>query len=570
MDDEGEAIAARIRGLVADGVADYGDVLILMRSRTHLAEYEAALRDHQVPYLSLDRGTLLQSLEIRDLEALLVVLMTPQDNLSLAHTLRSPIFSASDADLTLLAAESSGSWYERLHAVCIKLDTTHPLARAARLLGEWHELAGRIPIHDLLEQIFHQANVIERFRASFPATEHARLQANLTRFVELALEVDAGRYPTLPRFLERLRQLRSLDKEGPSQATPRSDDSQRVQLLTIHAAKGLEAPVVFLADMARDTGGNHATQALVRWPAETDRPTDFILLGNRRQRDSISQRGYELEQQEEQREAANLLYVALTRARHMLVISGCVPGRKTSTASWYQQLATALCGHSTPQETWVRCLGEPPARRSTNEIQGSRGSVDARLRGHIVAPTLWREIAPSRRAVASETDGGDADGTLRGLVIHRLLQLAADHPDPDRLEPALLHQIANEYQMNARDPLLPLWWQETLRVVTEPSLAWLMRPEAQCRVYKETPIQYRHEDHTVFGIIDRLVVDGRHVYLIDYKTHRVEDIASAEQLAEQYRPQMALYRRGVEQLWPAQQVSVYLLMTHQPQLIRLD
>ena len=566
---EGEAIAGRIRELIDDGIAAYNDVLILMRSRTHLAEYEEALRDRQIPYLSLDRGTLLQSLEIRDLEALLVVLMTPQDNLSLAHALRSPIFSASDTDLMLLAAESRGSWYERLQAICARLDNTHCLVRAARLLGEWHALAGRVPIHDLLEQIFHQANLAERFRASFPATEHARLQANLTRFIELALEVDAGRYPSLPRFLERLRQLRSLDSEGPSQATLRSDDSQRVQLLTIHASKGLEAPVVFLADTARDISGNYGTQTLVRWPAEADRPTDFMLLSNRKQRDSISQRGCELEHQEERRESANLLYVALTRARHMLVISGCASVRRAGTTSWYQQLATALCNDSEPRETWVKCQGEPPARPSVLSTRIDHGNIDARLRDPINTPTLWREIAPSRSAAETDGNAGDTDGTLRGLVIHRLLQLTTDKPEPASMEPTLLLQVANEYQLDIQDDRLRAWWQETLHVLTDHALAWLMQPEPHCQAYNEVPIQYRHEARTVFGIIDRLIVDGSQVHIVDYKTHRLEDAASAEQLTEKYRPQIALYRQGVQQLWPAKKVSAYLLMTHQARLITL-
>jgi ATP-dependent helicase/nuclease subunit A len=567
---EGEAIAARIRELVGDGVAQYNDMLILMRSRTHLAEYEAALRDHQIPYLSLDRGTLLQSLEIRDLEALLVVLMTPQDNLSLAHVLRSPVFTVSDADLMLLAAEHSGSWYERLQEVSARLHNSHPLARAARLLGEWHALAGRIPIHDLLEHIFHHANLAARVRASFPATEHARLQANLTRFIELALEVDAGRYPTLPRFLERLRQLRSLDKEGPSQATPHSDDSQRVRLLTIHASKGLEAPVVFIADTARDTSGNHGAPTLVRWPAEADRPTDFMILNNRKQRDGISQRGYDLEQREESREAANLLYVALTRARHMLVISGCAPGRKTGSASWYQQLATALCGDRAPWKAWVKCYGQPPTRQSARSAAADHGVVDTRLAGSIDVPAIWQEIAPSHSVARADSDSGDTDGTLRGLVIHRLLQLATDKPEPASLGTALLPQVANEYQVDIQDVRLQTWWQETLRVLTDPSLTWLMRPDPQCQVYNEAPIEYLHQGRTVFGVIDRLVVDGQRIHVIDYKTHRVDGGTSAGQLVEQYRPQIVLYRQGVQQLWPEKQVAAYLLVTHHSQLIRIE
>jgi ATP-dependent helicase/nuclease subunit A len=557
---EGEAIAGRIQELVQEGHAAYNDILILMRSRTHLAEYEAALRDRGVPYLSLDRGTLLQSLEIRDLEALLVVLMTPQDNLSVAQILRSPVFSASDTDLMLLAAEKTGSWYERLQDVGERLEADHPLARAARLLGEWHALAGRIPIHDLLEHIFHQANLTARFCAAFPATERARVRANLTRFVELALEVDAGRYPSLPRFLERLRQLRSLDREGPSQATPQSADSQRVRLLTIHAAKGLEAPVVFLADSARETAGNQGSSTLVRWPAEAERPTDFLLLGNRRQRDSISQRSYELEQQEERREAANLLYVALTRARHMLVISGCTSARQAREPAWYQQVATALCGGRAPAARWVETRGTPP-RKQTGQPQAPPGRVDARLRGRITVPSLWREIAPSRSVGDDEAQGGEADGALRGRVVHRLLQLAADQPQPGAMKTAILMQVANEHRLGPDDPRLETWWQEVMGILTDTGLAWLMRPGTGFRCYNEVPVQFRKDGRTVFGIIDRLIAGASDVYIVDYKTHRLNATSDADGLADHYLPQMALYREAVQRLWPDRRVSSYLLFT---------
>ena len=567
---EGEAIAERIRQLVDDGIAGYGDVLILMRSRTHLADYEAALRDRRIPYLSLDRGTLLESLEIRDLEALLRVLITPQDNLSLAQALRSPVFSAGDDDLLRLAAERSGSWYERLQALAARLEASHPLVRAAQLLDRWHALAGRIPIHDLLERIFHQANLVMRFRAAFPETEHARLQANLTRFIELALEVDAGRYPTLPRFLERLGQLRSLDKEGPNQATPQSDDSQRVRLLTIHASKGLEAPIVFLADSARDSAGNHGVPTLVRWPADNDRPSDFLLPGNRSQRDSITAHGCELEQREERREAANLLYVAITRARHMLVVSGCAPARTSREPTWYQQMVAALCDAQAPQQPWIRSYLEPSLKPESVPPAAARGSVDARLRAPMQLAPVWQEIAPSRRVVEDDGEGGGEDGILRGLVIHRLLHLAADRPQPQRLGDDLVRQVAGEFRLDAGDARLQDWWQEVLRVLTLDTLAWLMQPPPGRRIYKEVPVQYRERARTVFGIVDRLVVGDTHVHLVDYKSHRLAPGVDIALLADRYRPQMALYREAVRRLWPDRDVSCYLLLTATAELIDLD
>ncbi|MCO6413361.1 MAG: UvrD-helicase domain-containing protein [Thiogranum sp.] len=561
---EGQAIAQRIRELVSEGIAGYNDILILMRTRTHLADYEAALRDSGIPYLSLDRGTLLQSLEIRDLEALLLVLMTPQDNLSLAQVLRSPIFSASDQDLMLLAQHASGPWIERLEAVVEAPDAPQTLARADRLLKGWRALAGHIPIHDLLERIFHEANLLNRYQAAFPETQTARVRANLTRFIELALEVDSGRYPTLPRFLDRVRQLRSLDKEGPDQATPEAANGERVCLLTIHAAKGLEAPVVFLADSTNPGTSPPGCQTLVRWPAEADRPTDFLLLNNSKQRDSISQSRYELEQAEDNRESANLLYVAMTRAKHMLVITGCVPSRN-KTLGWYQQVSRAVCDADAAAQPWIHTFGEPERAAPAKAEQPQAPDIDPRLSQPIPTRPVWREIAPSRTVEDAEFEAGDALGRLRGIAIHRMLQLATDTQAHD----GIVQRVAAELKWSFTDATLEQCWDEVQTLLHDRELAWLFRPGDATKVFNEVPIQYRHNGQTVYGIIDRLLVSDGQVQLVDYKSHRIAEDAQVVQLAEHYRPQMALYREGVQRLWPDIKTGMHLLFTDGGRLFSL-
>jgi len=589
---EGRAIAARIQQLLEQNTADYNDILILMRSRTHLADYEAALRDSGIPYLSLDRGSLLQSLEIRDLEALLIVLMTPQDNLSLAQVLRSPVFSASDDDLMLLANVSGGPWIERLDAVCATLDAKHALSRAQRLLADWRLLAGRIPIHDLLERIFHESNLLQRYQAAFPATQAARVRANLTRFIELALEVDAGRYPTLPRFLERVRQLRNLEKEGPNQATPQSDQNQRVCLLTIHAAKGLEAPVVFLADSASQGSSPPGCQTLVRWPAESDRPDDFMLLSNSKLRDNISNARYALEQKEEQRESANLLYVALTRAKNMLVISGCAPSSRNGSTGWYGQIASALCDDLVPAEPWIHAFNEPSAKISSEVSTACEFDVDARLSQPFSVRPVWHEIAPSRSVGEYESGSADPEGRIRGLIIHRMLQLATQQQAGQDIAPQgalsaqvphlapqgalsaqaphLVQQLAGEFCRDVNDPELQRCRDEVKNLLDSKDLAWLFKPASGMQVYNEAPVQYLHEQQTVYGIIDRLIVSDSVIHLVDYKTHRIGGEPQIQQLTSHYKPQLDLYREGVQRLWPNRTVKTYLLLTDGGLLVNME
>jgi len=151
------------------------------------------------------------------------------------------------------------------------------LARAHRLLGEWLPLAARLPAHDLIDRIYHQGEVVARYRLAVPEAERARVAANLDALLQLALDLDGGRYPSLPRFLDELRELRAADDAAPdegeialeAEAEERFDAAGgRVRILTIHGAKGLEAPVVWLLDANASPRPGEAWDVLVDWPPE--------------------------------------------------------------------------------------------------------------------------------------------------------------------------------------------------------------------------------------------------------------------------------------------------------------
>ncbi|HHO67878.1 MAG TPA: DNA helicase UvrD [Gammaproteobacteria bacterium] len=570
---EGQAIAARIEALVGKPVllgaagqarpAGYDDVVILLRSRTHLADYEQALRERGIPYLSMDRGTLLASLEVCDLEALLRVLMTPQDNLALAQVLRSPLFSAADDDLQALARAGQGPWIERLATLAPELPEAHPLHHAWRLLSDWRERAGRIPIHDLLDRIFHQTRLLERYQAASHPTQVPRIRANLVRFLELALEVDAGRYPSLPHFLDRLRQLRGLDEDAPDQAPPESDGGQRVRLMTIHAAKGLEAPVVFLADSARSERNRTAFHALVRWPAEADRPTHLLLTGRSAELDAVSRGLLDEEAQEEARESANLLYVALTRARQLLFVSGSRPARGEA-GGWYGAVEAALKDARLADGITGLESNRPPVAAAPAAAETAPAvTPDPRLSRPLAVAPQWREIAPSH-AADEEAVTATGGGTLRGRAIHRMLQLACGGESGD-----VARRVARELALDDDAPPLQAWWQEARRLLDEPALAWLFDAGRYRQACNEVPVQYLDGDTTVYGIVDRLVVTDDEVHLVDYKTHPVDDDQTLQRLAERYRPQLELYREAVARLWPQHRIRASLLFTHSRRLLEL-
>ena len=112
------------------------------------------------------------------------------------------VFACSDEELLVLSARREASWWQRLLGVAAAGEATARLARAARLLGEWLTFAGRLPAHDLLDRVFHQGEVLARYRSAVPAAMAASVEANLRALLQLALDVDGGRYPSLPRFID--------------------------------------------------------------------------------------------------------------------------------------------------------------------------------------------------------------------------------------------------------------------------------------------------------------------------------------------------------------------------------
>jgi ATP-dependent helicase/nuclease subunit A len=573
---EGCTIAAQIQKLVSDttlvtlpeGIRRlrYGDIMILLRQRTHATAYEQALRDAGIPYLSASKGMLLDNLEVRDIEALLRLLVSPFDNLALAQVLRSPIFGLESEQLLPLAGQATGTWYEHLGRLAAQGES--PYDHAWGMLTGWRRLTGQIPVHDLLDRIFHEAELLSRYTAAFPEALAPRVHASLTRFIELALEVDNGRYPSLPRFLDQLERLRQLQQDQPDESPPAGPDGNRVRIMTIHAAKGLEAPAVFLADMATAPRDRHAHTALVDWPGDRDRPVHFLLTPRRADLDTASQVLLEKQAQEQQREDANLLYVAITRARQYLYISASAPTRGSDTG-WYGLLSHALAGwEKNPDGHPCHTTGTVTSDTTLSAPAPMVPAVDPRLAQMIEVKPQSRPIAPSHADPAVTPETGDADGLERGIAIHRMLDILSRSTGQ---QPATVPtQVASFLGREAGDPEVLAWWQEALQTCQHPDLGMLFDPQHYLQARNEVPIQYFQGDELVYGIVDRLVLHEDAVLVIDYKTHRRATPDTLAELADAYRGQMQLYREGVARLWPGLAVKPYLLFTACNTLVEME
>lgn len=539
---EARAVAERIATIVGrweirvDGrarPARHADVMLLTRSRTHMQHYEQALREVGIPFVTARGGGLLERLEIQDLGALLRFFITPFADLELARVLRSPLFSCTDEDLVRLARTPGDTWWERLQSCApevARLDVAH------RLLAGWLPLADRLPVHDLLDRVYFEGDVPARYRAAVPEVMREGVAANLRAFLELALTLDAGRYPSLPRFLDALDEYRDAGpEEAPDEGVPDAA-GDTVRLMTVHGAKGLEAPIVCLIDAHR---ANQAEgyDAFVDWPPEAARPTHFSVRTKKDEEGSARRALFDADRERAEREELNVLYVALTRARQVLIVSGSEGRKPLPGTSWYRRVEAAL---GAAPDAGIR-MGEDLTATAPAPVD----VPDAPAVQDIDVPHTWRHPAP-----VGERGHDDATpDTERGERIHWLLEHLAP-PAPEADEAWLRQQLGVDDATFA--PLLG----EARAILAEPGLARFFDPAAYRRARNELPFVTAGGE---LRRMDRVVEFDDEVWVLDYKTGVLAPEADVAVAAARHREQMQEYVAALAGLMPGRRVRALVV-----------
>ncbi len=538
---EGEAaqFADKVAGIVATWSvldsngkprrASYGDIMVLVKKRTHLRTYEAALREKNIPFLTSRRGGLLDTLEAEDIQALLLFLIAPFADLQLAQVLRSPIFSCSDDDLMLLAElrhaeENAPGWWARLNQLVANNSVSAALQRAHTLLQDWLSRADKLPVHDLLDHIYFSGDVAHRYAAALPPAMRATVQANLQALLEVALDVDGGRYPSLPGFLAELRELRAAENESPDEGKV-GEVGNALRIYTVHEAKGLEAPIVWLLDANDTRSKNDGYGVLLDWPTQATRPVHFSLYAAQSSQGNKRQHMFEAEEQYARREAMNLLYVAITRAKQALLVSGngknAETEEKKSSLSWYDRIAHTIS----------------PADNSLLLKAGTSASISAQAAVQTDA-ALQRSLPTGKRA-ASETLE-----QRRGTWLHALLQQMS-------MPGAIADQAAMQIKCGIPPDEMDALWQQAQKLLAQPALQRFFDPSRHHRAHNEMPYVNALGE---LKRIDRLVEFEAEVWVLDYKTGASHDPAP-------YRAQMAEYRSAMQSAYARKQVHCALIFS---------
>jgi ATP-dependent helicase/nuclease subunit A len=495
-----------------------GDVMALVRKRTHLHLYERELEAAGIPFITSRRGGLLHALEAQDVIALIETLLLPHADLKLAHVLKCPVFGCSDDDLLrVFAPGAAPRGWERLLALAAEPDCPATLTRAAQLLTRWRAHCGTLPVHDLLDRIYFEGDVEARYAAAVPEAMRPQVAANLRAFMQLALTQDAGRYPTLAGFVRELASLTDDADAAPGEGLA-ADGENAVRLLTIHGSKGLEAPIVWLlggSDHAR--GDSYAV--LAPWPPDAPRPVHFSLFGRQDDRGAARESWFQEEADLAQRESDNLLYVALTRAAQGLIVSG-----DASKNAWLARVDAAWQNLGLPADL-------PPATAEAASMTTAPARIDAPAVGQRVTPPAASPAAASGELFHACLEAHAPPGTLRDLS-------------------ALAARLGLESQLESVEAA-------ARALLAQPQLAHLFDPAQYRRAHNEWALL---DAEGRLQRLDRVVEFEDAVWLIDYKTGGDSRTLPDAQLVERHQPQLAGYRMLLAGLYPGKPVHAALLL----------
>ena len=534
-----------------------GDVLALVRTRGPLfRELIKAFKRTGLPVTGADRMILRDELAVEDCLALMRVALDPADDLALACVLKGPWCDHDDADLFELAYGRARG--ETLHARLLAGDA--PKFAAARALAR--ELSMRAG-EDAFSFLSWALETPHGGALSGWARVFTRLGAEtrdpLEELLQRALKPSLFAAPCLQRFMHEI--------ETDSNQVKREMDGAGigVRVMTVHGAKGLEAPVVILPDCTRPVS-DKADHGLIF----DDRQGPFVSFSEK-QDDAAVRGAREAHKQRMLGEHWRLLYVAMTRARDRLIVCGAQYGNSAdgeAEASWRRAVAQALVQLGakpceTPFGEGLR-LGAPLlaiARAAQTEA-----SAPLPAWAHVPAPSAVRvdSMAPSRprRAdgIVFSPRGEGQRRFRRGRLIHALLERLPDIAAARRNEAALAW-LARQ-GVDAIDAAG--FAAEALGVIDDVRFAALFGPSSRA----EAPIVGEADGRAVRGVVDRLAVDAEAVMVLDYKTDRPAP-AAAENAPEAYVLQMALYRQVMRQIFPNKAVRCALLWTETPHLLEL-
>lgn len=534
-------------GVVESRAVHAGDFLILVRSRGPLFhEILKACKTLRLPIAGADKLKVMAELAVKDLQALLSFLATPEDSLSLASALRSPLFGLDEQAIFDLAhRRKSPHLWEELR----RRRDDFPMAM--EILDDLRGQVDFLRPYDLLERIL----IRHKGRQKLIGRLGEEAEDGIDALLNQALAYEQTDIPSLTGFLhwmetDDIEIKRTVDSAG-----------ARIRIMTIHGAKGLEAPIVILPDTHKKPSQS-SKEVFVRADGSAH------WRGSDKTRAAYQRTVLEHARQAEEEEKERLLYVALTRAERWLVVAAAGAADKNA-ESWHDRVKATLetvGGVTHPFEFADDGPDEGLRLDHMNWPNAITDEIDDTPVPEPVLPPIFETPAPPPIAAPKTLSPSDlggakalsgADGDLndiakeRGTLIHLLLETLPTLAQEDRESAA--------HSLMADHPKAPDLIAEAMNVLDAPELNRFFSDAALAEVAVTAPIDI-FPNTPLHGVIDRLLVNEDSVVAVDFKTNRTVPV-SEDQTPEGLLRQMGAYRSILSKIFPGKHIETGILWT---------
>ncbi len=544
-------------------IGSWDEVALLFRAMTGAHYYEAAFEEAGIPFVTISGRGFYDRPEIRDVLNILQALTDPTDDLAMAGALRSPAFGLADSALYLLRMQMDGmhSYWQALQGDLSLLDPAEEMRaiRARQVLTDLIGLVDRVDVAELIKRLVDATD----YRAILAAaggeiSKSGRLWRNLDKLID---DAHASGQISVREFLN---YLSTLSDSGAREGEATGEARGAVSLMSIHKAKGLEFPFVVLADAGRQKHNGNETGILL--------PNGGLAVKMTSQDPLIYSLAKWKDEMQEDAESKRLLYVALTRAKEKLIISGhaTLGDKGLKMTGWLKDIFEAvevdkqqLVDEMGTAQTGQTISGQPVRIfcGSTQELEilnpGKAAPFDFQaetlgilpLHPALVQPDLpfldpeKMEAKRNWRATGASSQVSQA---AIGQLIHKAIQLWV-FPGDDRFMPFLETAVSN-LEIAIPDQRQAVFRRAAgpLRRLRDHPL-WLEINSAGER-HHEVSYSRLVEGHVETGYIDLLYQNEGAWQVVDFKTDRIQNAIQREQLVEEYSNQAARYSSAIKTL----------------------
>lgn len=532
----GELLASKNRPL------RYGDFMFLVQQRNaFVEEFVRACKDIGVKVAGVDKLKLLEQIAVQDLISLGRFLLLPNDDLSLAEALKSPIFGLTDDDLFKLCYNRSGSLFSSL----LKDDNYGDCAQRLKVLLNMSGFTRPF-------ELFNFVLVNMEGRKNFVSRMGIEVEDVLDEFLNLTLLFEQKHTPTLQSFISWIVQDEVIIKKEMEQG-----DDDTVKIMTVHGSKGLQAPIVILADTTKTKNTAFASEFL--WE-----DGQLFFPTSSAQYDDICKKIKQKHLDADFDEYRRLLYVALTRAEDRLYIAGYTKEKNPKQESWYKLLENNISSNVPLRDEDKRIVyyveqKNPfkPARKESN-LETQTKDYRFLLCPAPVENPLAKPFAPSHddndeTEITASPLEDEGKFYARGTAMHKLLQYIPNVDCCYRQKAALAFVQKELPDFSA---------SELNKMVSEVLNLCSKFPEIfQKNSLAEVPIIGEVGGKIVSAKIDRLIVLPDKILVVDYKTNRPAALTKDE-VPDLYVKQLSAYKSLIAKIYPSKDIETYILWTN--------